>query len=386
MRRPAATARHLVLACLLVDAGCRPEPASTPPEPAPKVEPASPRQARERAPEDVVAIVDGAVIREADVARAARATSPDAPVPRAALVLQLVERQLVVSEAERRGVTVDAAAVDGALQAIAAQYGLSQEQLRAAVEETTELSWEEYQQELAVQLLETKLLLAAMPRTTPAEWGVPSPTTNEARVSATRARMMGCLRARAEVDVKDPSVALPDNPFAAQASLGAVRFVGDPVLPAAELEAVAKLAVKGRPLCESLDTAELAMTQIYLERGYLEARVWIPWPAAPQAGMTVDVEAVAGPRHVIGELAFDQSAVVKSKRTNEKALRRTLAAVAKPGDVATPAKLQALGDAVRTALREAGIEDVEPRAARVAQGEDMRVDLVFRATGPAPTQ
>lgn len=385
MARSTGARSPFVLTCVLAGAGCRPEPATRPPEPTPQAGPTTPAKARARAPEDVVATVDGEEIREADVAaRLEAVSSEEQPVSRAEVVLQLVERRLVAREAERRGVTVGEPEIDGVLQAVATQYGLSPEQLRAAVEETTGLSWEEYRREIAVELLETKLVLAALPRTTPAAWDVPSPAQDSARVTATGARVMGCLRAQAKVEVKDAAVVLPENPFAAEASLGAVRFVGDPVLPAAELEAVAKLAVAGRPLCESLDTAENAITQIYLERGYLEARVTIPWPAAPKAGMTVDVEVEPGLRHVIGELRLDQSAVVRSKRAKEKAVLREVAAVAKAGDVATPASLEAIGTAVRTAMLAAGIEDVETSAARVAQGEDMRVDLVFRATGPAP--
>lgn len=382
--RPTA-ARHLVLACLLVEAACRPEPVTRPPAPAPAADPA-PAKARARTPEDVVATVDGAEIREADVAALAKALgSAEQPAPRTAVVLQLVERHLVAREAERSGVTVSAPELDGILQTIAAQNGLTHEQLQAAVRETTQYTWEQYRQEIAAQLLETKLVLAVLPRTTPAEWGVPGPADDPDRVSATRARVVGCLRARARVEIQDPTVVLPDNPFS-EVTLGTVRLVGDPVLPAAELEAVVKITAAGRPLCEALDPAENAVTQIYLERGYLEARVTIPWPAAPQAGATVDVEVVPGPRHVIGELRFDQSAVVPSKRVKPKTLQRQAAAVTKEGDVATPAGLEVLGDAVRTAMLAAGLEGMETRVERVARGEDMRVDLVFRATGPAPSK
>lgn len=379
-----ATRRGLVLAGLLVcGPACRGAAPATTPEPTQSPAPAAPAEAhapRKRGPQEVVVVVDGVELREADVERLVRvaSTSPEPPPPRAALVLQLVERQLVAGEAARLRVEIGPDDVDRAMVNLAASLGLTVEQLRAAVAETTAMSWEEYREEVAAQLLEMKLIMM-IPGTGTSEWDG-SPADADQRLATTRARMVGCLRARAEVAVKDESVALPDNPFAIAATLAALRFTGDPVLPAVELEAAAKAVASGQPLCDSLAAAEAAMTQLYVDRGYLEGRVHIPWPETPGA-MTLDVEAVPGPRYVVGELVFDQSAAPKGKRVNEKALRRKLAGLGKAGDVADRTRLQGMTELVREAFRTAGVGPVTMDVARVPEGEGVRLDLTFRVTG-----
>lgn len=377
-----------MLACGLA---CRPGSSPAPPEPAPSPTPATPQKApapRVWGPEEIVAVVDGEAIREADVARMARVASTgpaSPPVPREVLVQQLVERRLVTRAATAVGITTSDEEVDRALTNVAAANGLTLEQLPAAVAESTQLSWEEYRGEVAAQLLELRLVMTSQPWPAAAGWGAP-PSATEAsepeRLETARARMLGCLRARAEVSVKDDAVELPENPFAIAATLAGVRFVGDPKLPAGELEAAAKAAASGKPLCDSLAAAEMALTQLYVERGYLDARVRIPWPKTPGTTI-VDVEAVPGARHVVGEIDVDQRAVPKAKRVKDQALRRRIAAIGKPGDVASASKLRGLVDAVEGALRDAGLGPVEVEAERKpgAEGEDVRVDLVVRVGG-----
>lgn len=374
--------------CCVAAASCAPRSATTSPSASPSAPPpaAQPVAAAPRvwAPEEVVAVADGREIREAEVAELAQLKGPDGqPRPRDARVLTLIERHLAASEADRRGLQVEAREVDAAVELIAQQQGLSLVQLQEAVREQVGVSWEFYRQELAAQILALKLVQAALPYHATAAWGVPAPTFETADLTAVQARVLGCLRAIRPVEVKDPRVELPANIFSAEASLGALRFSGDPALPTSELAAAAKIATAGRPLCASLDDAELALTRLYHARGYLEARVKIPWPSAPHAGMTVDVDVAPGPRHVLGELRLDLSAAPKRTRAQERALRRALAAAARPGEPASLSALEALDRAARDALLAAGAA-AETRATRVPQGPELRVDLEFRALAGAP--
>lgn len=369
---------------------CRPATSPTPRQPAPSSTPRAPKKAeppRVRGPEEIVVVVDGEAIREADVARLARVatTSSASAPPREALVLQLVERQLVTRAAAKLDLTATEAEIDRALGDLAAANGLTMEQLRVAVDESTELSWEEYREEVRAQLLELRLVMTTQSWSSASEWGARSAASEASeseRMTAARARMVGCLRARAEVSVKDDALDLPENPFAIAATLAGIRLVGDPKVPATELEAAAKAAAAGHPLCDSLAAAEVAMTELYRERGYLDARVRIPWPETPGTTI-VEVEAVPGARHVVGVIDVDQSAVPKGKRVNEKALRRRIAAIGKTGDVASVSKLRGIVDGVEGALRDAGIGPVEVKAEREAgsDGEDVRVDLVISVGG-----
>jgi outer membrane protein assembly factor BamA len=265
---------------------------------------------------------------------------------------------------------------------LAAANGLTIEQLRVAVEEGTALSWAEYREELAAQILDMRLAMSTQHWASAAGFGAPAGGTEASQsqhMEAARVRMLGCLRARADVSVKDDAVELPENPFAIAATLAGVRFVGDPKVPAADLEAAAKAAAAGRPLCDSLAAAEVAMTDLYRERGYLDAQVMIPWPKTPGTTI-VEVEAVPGTRHVLGEVDVDQSAAPKAKRVKEKELRRRIAAIGKTGEVAGISKLRGIVDVVEGALRDAGLGPVDVQTERKAgsEGEDVRVDLVVR--------
>jgi outer membrane protein assembly factor BamA len=84
---------------------------------------------------------------------------------------------------------------------------------------------------------------------------------------------------------------------------------------------------------------------------------------------------------VIGELAFDQSAVPKAEHLRESNLRRKLAALAEAGEVASMPKLQAITEAVRSAFEDAGVGPVTVEVARQPRGEVVRVDLTFRVAG-----
>jgi hypothetical protein len=382
--RSATTLRRLALAGAIVcAAACRPSTSPAPREPVPS--PAPVASVRTEAPrkrnlQDIVAVVDGVAIREAEVDRLVRvaSTSPAAPrQPREVLVLQLVERRLVEHEAAAQQMAVTEEEIDRAVRLLASDLGITMEQLRTAVDEHTELSWEEYRQEIAAQILEMKLVMTTLPRTDATEWDVRSATLSEERLASVRERMVGCLRARAKVTVEDASVELPDNPFAIAATLAGVRFVEDPGLPAAEVEATAKSAAAGRPLCDAIAAAEVAMTELYLEHGHLDVVVTIPWPETPGTTI-VEVEAVPGARSVIGEIGVDQSAVPKRKRLEDRELRRRIAAVGKPGDVASLSRLHAIAEVVRGLFGDAGVGPVKVEVTLEPVGEEKRVDMVFR--------
>lgn len=380
-RLPTRVARPFVRACLLLCAtACRPTP-TTPTTPtaspaaaAPASEPAP--APRVRAPEEVVATVDGVEIREADLTRLAGGTGPEAAPPRAALVLQAVERLLIEREARALGVTIEARLVDQALQSVASANALSIEQIQGVVATTTRWSWEDYRSELAAQLLEGKLVLMLN------HAGPGGPLVDTAYLEA-RTRLLGCLRARAVVSLSDPTVTLPEDLFAAMTTVEGLRFTGDPVLPVAELEAAVKAVTAGRRLCDSFAEAHGAMLQLYRERGYLQADVQITWPTRPSPTMTLDVAVTTGPMHVFGAVRFDQSAVPVGQRLRERDLVRATSAHVKAGAPAVDSALLAAAAAVRAVAGQAGLGAIEIDASRRERGKDVALELTYRLS-PSP--
>lgn len=384
-RLPTRVARPFVRACLLLCAtACRPTPTTptiptaSPTAAAPASEPAP--APRGRAPEEVVATVDGVEIREADLTRLAGGTGPEAAPPRAALVLQAVERLLVEREARALGVTIEARHVDQALQAVASANALSIEQLQGTVATTTRWSWEDYRSELAAQLLEGKLVV--MLNAIPARAGPGGPLVDDAYLEA-RTRLLGCLRARAVVSLSDATVTLPEDLLGAVTTVEGLRFTGDPVLPVAELEAAVKAVTAGRRLCDSFAEAHGAMLQLYRERGYLQADVQITWPTLPSPTMTLDVAVTTGPMHVFGAVRFDQSAVPVGQRLRERDLVRATSAHVKAGAPAVDSALLAAAAAVRAVVGQAGLGPIEIDATRRERGKDVALELTYRLS-PSP--
>lgn len=384
-RLPTRVARPFVRACLLLCAtACRPAstmpttPTASPTAAGPASEPAP--APRVRAPEEVVAVVDGVEIREADLTRLTGGTSPEAVPPRAALVLQAVERLLIAREAVALGVTIEAKVVDQALQSVASAYALSIEQLQAAVATTTRWSWEDYRSELAAQLLEGKLVV--MLNVVPTQAGPGAPRGDDVYLAA-RGRLLGCLRARAVVSLSDPSVTLPENPLAAVTTVEGLRFTGDPVLPVAELAAAVTAVTAGRRLCDSFAEARRAMLQLYRERGYLQADVEITWPTRSSPTMTLDVAVTTGPLHVFGAVRFDQSAVPKRQRLRERDLVRATSAHVKAGAPAVDSAVLAAADAVRAVAAQAGLGAIEIDTTHRERGKDVALELTYRLS-PSP--
>ena len=81
---------------------------------------------------------------------------------------------------------------------------------------------------------------------------------------------------------------------------------------------------------------------------------------------------------------FDQSAVPKTRRLKEVPLRRRLASIGKPGDVAASSRLRAISDAVSEAFLKAGLGPVTLEAKREEGPETVRLHLVFQVPAPAP--
>jgi hypothetical protein len=327
-----------------------------------------------------VATVDGVAIREADLSRLASGTSAEQPQPRAALVLQAVERLLIEREAQARGITIEQRTIDQALQTLASTYSLSLEQMQAAVATTTRLSWEDYRSELAAQLLEGKLVV--MLNVASAATGPGAPLPEEAYLAA-RARLLGCLRARAVVSVSDPAVALPENLLAVATTVEGLRLTGEPGLPVAELEAAVKAVTAGRRLCDSYTEAHRALLQLYRERGYLQADVQIVWPTRLLSAMNLDVTVAPGPMHVFGAVRFDQSAVPVRQRLRARDLARATSVHMKAGAPAVDSALLAAAAAVRAAADKAGLGPIEIDATRRARGKDVALDVTYRLT-PSP--
>lgn len=387
-RSTAALHRRLALACALAcTSACRPATSPAVPEPAASPTPGPPAKAeappRVRGPEEIVATVDGVPIREADVTRHARVSSTDrtaAPPARDALVLQLIERRLIAQRAEQLGFTVSAGEIDRAVEQVAARAGLTTEELQAAVRDTTSMSWEEYRDEIAAQILELRLVMTTVHWLGDSPVGTsPDPASENARFDVARGRLLGCLWGSASVSVEDASVELPGNQFATTATLTGVRFASDPILSAAALEAAATTAAAGLPLCDAIPDAEAAMLGLYLERGYLDAQVKIPWPTSADATV-LEVEVTPGRPNVLGDVRFDQSAVPKAKRLKEKQLRRRIASLGKAGDVAASSRLRAISDAVSEAFLEAGLGPVMPETRREEDPEAVRLHLVFHVS------
>lgn len=383
MRRghsPFRFARPLARACLLLcAAACRPTsttpamPPASPTAAAPASEPVP--TPRVRAPDEVVATVDGVTIREADLIRLAAGTSPEGAPPRATLVLQAVERLLVEGEARALGVTIEAGLVDQGLKSMASAYAMSIEQLQATVATTTRWSWEEYRGELAAQLLEGKLVVM---HAVPTNAGL----ADDAFLTA-RTRLLGCLRARAVVSLADPTVTLPENLLATLTTVEGLRLTGDPALPVAELEAAVKAVTAGRRLCDSFADAKVAMLQLYRERGYLQADVQLTWPNQPAPTMTLDVAVVPGPMHVFGAVRFDQSAVPARQRLRERDLVRATSAHVKAGAPAVDSALLAAAAAVRVLADQAGLGPIEINATRQERGKGVALEVTYRLT-PSP--
>lgn len=378
---PISASSRFVLAIALASA-CR-STASTPPAtPAtPSPGPAAPETPRARSPEDVVATVDGAVIREADVARRERmySTTPETPVPaRNEIVLQLVERRLVAARVARLDMAHTGEVVDRVLADLAASNGMTVEQLRAAVEGAGAITWDEYRDEIGAQFDEGRLLFT-QPRMSTPDWYTASTVTDAERLAA-RTRMLGCLRAGAEISLADASVELPANPFGNAATFAGVRFTGDTGVPVAEIEAAAKAAGGSAPVCEAVVDVEHALAWFLADHGYLDAVVRTTWPTGTGA-VTLDVQTEPGPRYLVGAIRLDQASVSKATRLADKALRRRIAAIAKPGDLARASKLREVLEIVAAAAGERSLA-VEPTLERrpAPAGKDASVDLVLRLT------
>lgn len=326
-------------------------------------------------PEGVVAAVDGEPIFEAELERLVQAAPPevDPLIMRTEALVQLVEQRLLLAKADQMDIRATDDEVQRAIDEVAATNGLTTEQLKEEVSGSGG-SWDDYRGEVIAQIVELKVLNVN---------GVYSSGPQDLEATeALRARFLGCMRARAEVQVSDESVQLPDNPFTLIAKVDELRFAGELGLPEDELRPIAMKAAKTRVrLCDALTSAELAMQELYLERGYLEARVEIPWPREPAAPVSVEVQVSAGRPHVIGKIAFDQSAVRRRKRLDVKELRKRVAAFVAEGDVAVMSAMQAASTEVTRAFEEGGLGAVEATIERKPGRESVRVNITYRLLG-----
>ncbi|MCA9710615.1 MAG: hypothetical protein KDK70_32535, partial [Myxococcales bacterium] len=178
------------------------------------------------------------------------------------------------------------------------------------------------------------------------------------------------------------SLALPDNPFARVARVEQLSLSGELALPEDELRAAALPAAQSRVrLCDALTSAELALQELYFERGYLDAQVRIPWPADAVTPVVVGVEVAAGLPHVVGTIAFDQAAVPRAKRLDPKELRKRVAAFVVEGDAATMSAMQAASAEVTRAFQQGGLGPVEASVERKEGPKRVRVDITYRLVG-----
>ncbi|MEZ4451947.1 MAG: hypothetical protein R3B09_20965 [Nannocystaceae bacterium] len=236
---------------------------------------------------------------------------------------------------------------------VTAHYASSEEALREAAAGAG-IPWEDFRAYHGGRIREEKLLRQPALDAMRLDDGSGGPLDRQLRER--RARLVGCLRARARVEVEDPDLRLPDNPYAAEGSIAALRIAEPSGLPAAELAALALAAAAGQPLCDAVPAVLTAIERRLLEAGYLEARASIPWPAAPAPSMTVDVGLSPGPLFRVGVVRFDASALPRAKRTLEPELRRRVRAHLRSGDLVQMAAINAAFDALRKLASSSGLE------------------------------
>ncbi len=383
----------LLLAVLLSAVGCRPSATVPPDEPDPPP-PELPSYREMTAdltpldlspdplPEGVAAAVDGEAILEAEVetiAQLLRAAVDSEPVDEDVLAVEalrwMVEQRLLLAKADQMDIRISEAELDVALERVTAERGITREEFEAEITSAGG-TWEEYRDSLVAQLLQRKVLEIL---------GVFGPgSIDDDATQERRSRVVGCLQARAEVQVRDETIVLPENPFALVAKLGELHFVGEVILPEPELRAAALEAGKTRMrLCDALTSAELVIQEMYLEAGYLEADVRMPWPTDLDAPVAVDVLVTPGRPHVVGKVRFDQSAVPKRGRLDETELRKRLVGFVSEGDVAAMSVLRATDEEIVRAIRQEGMGPVEIDVARKEGRKRVRLDITYRIV-PAP--
>lgn len=343
---------------------CRPPTPTTAP---PRLEPAAADELapsdeeeadRQREPTMLVAAVDGLPILEADVARYAKHwMGVERPPPtRADLVLALVERRLLEKEAQSLGITVDQERLERELAKIAGKEAMSVEGLRETIEGDTSWTWGEYRGEIAARMLETEVLTARFDALQGERLDMGIPPGFEARRRIDRARLVGCRRAQANIVVHDEEMRLPQNPYASPGTIAALRFTTDTVLPPEELEDAAASAIADASLCDAIPAVVIALERHYISRGYLEARVSIPWPESPRPEMTIDVVVEPGAPYVFGEIHIDQEDLFPADRMSARVLRRRVRAHVTPGEIVSAAALDAAQAAVAVRMEAAGMD------------------------------
>lgn len=378
-----------MVVALLGLAACRPEPSSPPepespakamsPFPSLVVEPATRVDlSPDPLPEGMVARVDGEPILALELERLIRgAQAPAEPSDpneqRSAALLQLVERRLMEASADQLSILVSDDELTHALDDVARTNGLSTEQLEAEVVELG-WTWEEYREEVTGQLLEMKVMRV---------YGVfDSTTAGDETIDDRRQRLLGCMRAGSEIQVDDETLTLPPNPFTLRAEIGELHFSGELGLPEEELRSAAREAAKTRlHLCDALTSAELAVQELYLERGFLEAHVKLPWPAALTPPVTIEARVEAGRPHTVGTIAFDQSAVPRGQRIDVDELRRRVIPFLTQGELARMSAMQAASQAVSDVFERAGLGAIEATVERKEGKASVRVDITYRLLG-----
>jgi len=325
-------------------------------------------------PEGTVATVDGERILKTDLLRAAELLrlmgDLPADVDLTTALLHLVERRLLLARAKQLDIRVAQSDVEEAIQVVAHTRALTPQQLEQQMLDRG-LKRGEYRQEVTASLIELKLIIASSGRATGAQ-----------QTKHFRARFVGCLRASADVQVKDETLGLPDNTYERMGTVEALLFEGEVVFPEDELRRVAIEAATGDlRLCDAWTRVELALEEFYLERGYLDADVVVPWPAPSDPPITLDVRVQAGRPHVIGSITFDQSAAPRGKRLDLKELRRRLATYIPEGDVAKMSAMLAASAEVTRAFEEGDLGPVLPTFAKKPGKSMVRVNITYQLLG-----
>lgn len=352
--------------------GCRPQASVAPPAPAPPVpapSPAPPPKTPEPPPSTVVARVGDTSITLGELTAAHRRQPPS--VSKSQVLLQLVERELVRRAAREKQVVVIDDEIDRALALVAESNGITTQRLQSEVAAQA-MTWAQYREEIAAQLLEAKLMRTLNPRVT---------DTAIARANAPdrlRRSMLACLRADTPVEIDDPELALPEEPLAARVTIEAFAVHGETGLPVEILTAAAQAAVPAEiSLCRALTDAEDAVTAALGEAGFLAAKATARWPESTRPRMTIDVDVAAGSVHRFGTADFDQSELPRSERIDVAKLRRALGAHLRKGDIVSTSGLTAAAAAVNESFggRPLGMTGIgtSPRVV----GDEVFVDLTY---------
>lgn len=325
---------------------------------------AKPVAATKQAADDgVVAKVDGRPLFEKDVDRHLKMAPPG--TSRQDVAITLIDRLVFEAEAGRQQIRVHEQELATAAQSVAQSNGLTVDELKRAVLEQTGMTWTQYEEEIRGQILQMKVL-----QLLGVDMGDGGLSQEQQR------RVMLCLRARANTEVVDSSIELPDNPYDLELKVTGLTVQGKPELASKTLESAVLAGVEPGPACEVLLAVEPILLDAFLDAGYVRAEVDVQWPLQPDAEVVLTVVADAGELHRVGAIHFDQSQVAADKRADEAKLLEVVSAELKAGDVASISKMKAARDRLNALLKIMSLPEAQAES-KFDDSQSGVLDLTF---------